>query len=198
MCDSPVWRPKRDTVVESTRILIFKLNRPGRAAVLCFVDAKICWIPRRSNRHQISNAGAESLYIAELQCFCTGHYPCSPCLSAVRSNGERAGATGSPDHLWVHGPHGDQTVGGAAILRSERGLMKTRWREFLRAKDSAGKHRDNESNERLFRHGDSSKELLAPSIGALRRGSNSLLRQQLTAWWFHIVRTSLCHSRRMR
>src|SRR6266498_5892841 len=150
MCNPLVRRPKREAVVESIWILIFKLNRPGRAAILCLVDAKLCWIPRRSYGHQIGNVGTEGLHIAKLQSFGARHYARSPGLSAVSSDGERTGATGCPDHLRVHWPHCDQTVGGAAVLRSQCGLVKMSWRELLRAKDSAGERRNKESNERSF------------------------------------------------
>ena len=66
---------------------------------------------------QISDAGAEGLHIAELQHFGAWNYTGSPRLSAVSGNGESTGATGCPDHLWIHRPDGDQTVGGAAVLR---------------------------------------------------------------------------------
>src|SRR5260370_5662239 len=102
MSNAPPRRPERKAVVEGIRVLIFELNCPGGPAVLCVVDAKVCRVPGSSNRHQVSNAGAESLHIAELQCFGARHYTGSPRLSPVRRDGERAGATGCPDHLWVH------------------------------------------------------------------------------------------------
>src|SRR5207253_3831359 len=108
-----------------------KLHRPRSPAVRRLIDAKICWIC--SNRHQISNTGAESLHIAELQRFGAWHYTSVPSVSAVGRDGERTVAAARPDHLRVHRPDRDQTVGGAAVLRSQRGL--TNLRNLLRAYD---------------------------------------------------------------
>ena len=147
MCNPPLRRPKREAVVESTRILIFKLNRPGRASVLCLVDAKLSWIPGRSYGQQIGDVGTKGLHIAKLQRFGARHDSGSPRLTAVSGDGERAGATARPDHSRVHRPNRDQTVGGAAVLRSQYGLMKLRRRELLRVKDSAGERRNKKSSE---------------------------------------------------
>ena len=116
MCNAALRRPKREAVVESIRILVFELNRPGRAGVFCFIDAKICWV--RPNGHQISNAGTERLYIAELQCFSARNNSGVPRLPAIRGDGKRPGATARPYDLRVHRPHRDQTVRGPAVLRS--------------------------------------------------------------------------------
>ena len=110
----------------------------------------------RSNRHQISNIGAEGLHIPELQRFGARHDTGSPRLSAVSGDGECASTTGRPDHSWVHRPHRDQTIRGAAVLRSQYGLMKLRRQELLSVKDSAGE-RGNKKSSELFTHGDSSK-----------------------------------------
>jgi hypothetical protein len=147
--------PKREAVVESTRILIFKLNRPGRASVLRLVDTKLSWIPRRSYGQQIGDVGTKGLYIAKLQRFGARDDSGSPRLTAVSSDGEGAGATARPDHSRVDRPHRDQTVGRPAVLRSQYGLMKLRRRELLCVKNSAGERRDKKSSE-LFKHGDSS------------------------------------------
>ena len=147
VCNAPIRRPEREAVVESVRILIFELNRPGRPAVLSLVDTKICWIPGCSYRHQISNARAEGLDIAELQCFSTRHDAGCPRLSTVSGDGERAGATACPNHLRVYWPHRDQAVGGAAILRSQSGLMQMRWRELLRDDSCTGERRNEESSQ---------------------------------------------------
>ena len=141
--NAPVRRPEREAVVEASRVLVLELYRPCGTAVQCLVDAKICRVV--SNRHQIGNTGAESLHIAELQRFGAWHYTGSPRLSAVGGDGERAVATGCPDHLRVHRPDRDQTVGGAAVLRSECGLMN--WRECLRAQGCAGERRSQQSYE---------------------------------------------------
>src|SRR5438445_10914051 len=122
MRDAAVRRPKCEAVVERIRILVLKLHRPRGPAVRRLIDAKICWIC--SNRHQIRNTGAERLHIAELQRFGARHYTSVPSLSAVGRDGERTVAAARPDHLWVHRPDRDQTISGAAVLRSKRGLMK--------------------------------------------------------------------------
>ena len=114
--NAPVRRPEREAVVEGVRILVLELYRPGRPAVLCLVDAKIGW--SLSNGHQIGDGSAEGLDIAELQQFGAWHYTGVPRLSAVSGDSERAGATACPDHLRVHRPDRDQSVGGAAVLRS--------------------------------------------------------------------------------
>src|SRR6266571_1312139 len=118
MSNAAVRRPEREAVVEGIRILVLELYRPGSTTVFRLVDAKICWVPRSSNGEQIGDASAEGLHIAELQQFGAWHYAGSPRLSAVGRDSERAGATGCPDHLRVHRPDRDQTVGGAAVLRS--------------------------------------------------------------------------------
>jgi len=93
VCNPLVRRPKREAVVESTRILIFELNRPGRASVLCFVDAKLSWIPGCSYGQQIGDVGTKGLHVAKLQRFRARDDSGSPRLTAVSSDGERAGAT---------------------------------------------------------------------------------------------------------
>jgi hypothetical protein len=118
VCNAAVRRPEGEAVVEGIRILVLELYRPGGPAVFRLVDAKICWVHGSSNGHQVSDASAESLHIAELQCFGARHYTGSPGLSTVGGNGEGAGATTCPDHLRVHRPDRDQPVGGAAVLRS--------------------------------------------------------------------------------
>ena len=138
-------RPERESVIEGKRILILELNCPGRPTVQCFVDAKICGI--RSNGHQISNTRAESLYIAELQCFGAWNYTGIPRLSAISGDGKCTGATGCPDHLRIHRPHRDQAISGAAVLGRQRGLMKMRWRQRLRDDSCAGERRNEESSQ---------------------------------------------------
>src|SRR5437764_13671104 len=123
VCDAPVRRPEGEAVIEGIRIVVLELHCPSHTAVLGLVDAKIRWVARSSNRHQVSDASAEGLHIAELQCFGAWNYTSSPGLSAVSGNGESAGATGCPDHFWIHWPDRDQTVGGAAVLPSECWLM---------------------------------------------------------------------------
>src|SRR6266508_5367099 len=160
MQNAPIRRPERESVIESARILVLELNCPSGPTIFCFVDAKIRWVAGSSNGHQVSNAGAEGLLIAELQFFGTRYYTGGPCLSAVGGDGERPSATGCPDDLRVHWPHRDQTVSRAAVLRSQCGLMKMSWREFLGAEDSAGENRNKKSSERSFQHGNSSKRSL--------------------------------------
>src|SRR5437868_10765378 len=98
MSNAPQPRPEREAVVESVRILVLELYRPGSPAVHRLVNAKICWIPRSSNGQQIGDASAEGLHIAELQQFGPWHHAGSPRLSAVGGNSEGTGATGCPNH----------------------------------------------------------------------------------------------------
>ena len=116
MRNAPIRRPEREAVVERIRILILELDRPSGPTIRRLVDAKICWV--RSNRHQISNTGAEGLHIPELQRFGTWHDTGVPRLSAVGRNGEGTVAAAGPDHLRVHRPDRDQAAGGAAVLWS--------------------------------------------------------------------------------
>src|SRR6266540_1942734 len=147
MQNAPIRRPERESVIESARILVLELNCPSGPTIFCFVDAKIRWVAGSSNGHQVSNAGAEGLHIAELQFFGTRYYTGGPCLSAVGGDGERPSATGCPDDLRVHWPHRDQTVSRAAVLWSQCGLMKIGWRELLRAKGRARERGNEESNQ---------------------------------------------------
>src|SRR5882724_450155 len=116
MQNFPPRRPKRERVIETTWILVLELDRPGGAAVQCLVNTKISRVI--PNRHQIRNAGAESLDVAKLQSFSARHDARVPSLSTVSGDGECAVATGCPDHLWIHGPHCDQAVSRPAVLRS--------------------------------------------------------------------------------
>src|SRR5206468_12640897 len=98
MSNAAVRRPEREAVVEGIRILVLELYRPGSPAVFRLVDAKVCWVPRSSNGQQIGHAGAEGLYISELQQFGPWHHADSPRLSSVGGNSKGTGATGCPDH----------------------------------------------------------------------------------------------------
>jgi len=75
--NAPVRRPECEAVIEGIRIVVLELFCPRYAAVLGLVDAKIRWVPRSSNRHQVGNGGAESLHIAELQHFGAWNYTSS-------------------------------------------------------------------------------------------------------------------------
>src|SRR4029077_1589210 len=124
MQNSPKRCPKREAVIETTWILILELDRPGGAAVQRLVNTEISRVI--PNRHQVRNARAESLHVAELQRFGARDHTCGPRLPAVSGDGECAVATGRPDHLWIHRPHCDQAIGRPAVLRSERWLMNER------------------------------------------------------------------------
>src|SRR4029450_4784440 len=118
MQNSALRRPKREAVIKTSRNLVLELDRPGRAAIQCLVNTKICRVPRNSDRHQIRNARAESLHVAKLQSFGTWYDAGVPSLAAISGDGECAVATGCPDHLWIHRPDCDQAVGSPAVLRS--------------------------------------------------------------------------------
>src|SRR5882724_10672700 len=116
MQNSPLRRPKRERVIETTWILVLELDRPGGAAVQCLVNTKISRVI--PNRHQIRNAGAESLDVAKLQSFSARNNAGVPSLSAISGDCECAVAPRCPDHLWIYWPDCDQAVGSPAILRS--------------------------------------------------------------------------------
>src|SRR5437764_728480 len=97
MCDAAERRPKREAVIEGIRILVLELYCPCRSTIGCLVNAKICGVI--SDRHQVRDAGAERLHIAELQRFRPGNYTGTPGLSAVGSDGECAVAAACPDYL---------------------------------------------------------------------------------------------------
>src|SRR6266550_8540929 len=141
MQNSPLRRPKRERVIETTWILVLELDRPRGAAVQRLVNTEISRVV--PNRHQIRNARAESLHIAKLQSFSARHDAGVPSLSAISGDGECAVAAGCPDYLWIHGPDCNQTVGRPAILRSQGWLMNQR--QFLRAQSRAGKRRSQQS-----------------------------------------------------
>src|SRR6266566_8445433 len=116
MQNSPLRRPKREAVIETTWILVLELDRPGGTAVQRLVNTEISRVI--PNRHQIRNARAESSDVAKLQRFSARYNAGVPSLSAISGDGECAVATGCPDHLWIHWPDCNQTVGRPAILRS--------------------------------------------------------------------------------
>src|SRR6266404_762668 len=116
MQNSPLRRPKREAVIETTWILVLELDRPGGTAVQRLVNTEISRVI--PNRHQIRNAGAESLDIAKLQSFSARYNAGVPSFSAISGDRECAVATGCPNHLRIHGPHCDQAVGRPAVLRS--------------------------------------------------------------------------------
>src|SRR5882762_10709250 len=109
MQNSALRRPKPQCVIETTWILVLKLDRPGGAAVQFHVNTEISRVV--PNRHQIRNARAESLHVAKLQSFSARHDARVPSLPAISGDGECAVATGCPDHLWIHWPDCNQTVG---------------------------------------------------------------------------------------
>src|SRR4030095_14382779 len=137
MQNSPMRRPKRERVIETTWILVLELDRPSGAAVERLVNTEISRVV--PNRHQIGNARAESLHVAEFQRLGTGHDTGIPSLPAISGDSECAAATASPDHLWIHRPDGDQAVDGPAVLRSQRWLMNQR--QFLRAQSCTSEPR---------------------------------------------------------
>src|SRR5712672_25197 len=143
MQNSALRRPKPERVIETTWILVLELDRPGGTAVQRLVNTEISRVV--PNRHQIRNAGAESLHIAKLQSFSARHDAGIPSLPAISGDGECAVAAGCPDHMWIHRPHCDQAVGRPAILRSQRWLMNE-W-QFLRAQSRAGEPRSQQSYE---------------------------------------------------
>jgi hypothetical protein len=81
-------RPKCNAVVESVGILVHELHCLRGAAVGGLVDPKIGRIP--SNRHQIRNACAETLHIAELQHLGAWHDAGMPSLSTISGDSECA------------------------------------------------------------------------------------------------------------
>src|SRR5215468_5561470 len=99
MRDASSLRPKPKAVIEGIWILVHELHCPRGTTVYCLIDTKIRW--QISNRKQIRNFGAEALHIAELQRFGARYQTGVPRLSAVRGYGERAVATGCPNHLRV-------------------------------------------------------------------------------------------------
>src|SRR5919198_3714678 len=113
MQNSALRRPKREPIVETTWILILKLDRPRGAAVQRLVNTEVSRVI--PNRHQICDARAESLHIAKLQGFSARHPGRVPSLTAIGRDGVCAVATGCPDHLWIHGPHCNEAVGRPAV-----------------------------------------------------------------------------------
>src|SRR5215831_10039242 len=115
MQNSPLSRPKCKAIIETIWVLIIKLDSPRGAPIQCLVNTEISRVV--ANRHQVRNARAESLHIAKLQSLRARHDAGVPGLSAISGDGVCAIATAGPNYLWVHGPHCNQTVGRAAILR---------------------------------------------------------------------------------
>src|SRR5215471_7995567 len=117
MQNSALWRPKCESVIETVRILVLELDRPRGATVQRLVNTEISRVV--SNRHQIRNARAESLYVAKLQCFGARYDAGAPSRSAISGDGECPVATGCPNYLWIYRPHCNQTVHRPAVLRSQ-------------------------------------------------------------------------------
>src|SRR5919108_6090716 len=143
MQNSPMRRPKRERVIETTWILVLELDRPGGTAVECLVNTEIGRVI--PNRHQIRVAGTERLHIPEFQRLGAGHNTGVPSLPAISGDGECTVATRGPDHLWIYWPHSDEAVSRPAILRSYCRLVNER--EFLRAQSRAGAPRCQQSYE---------------------------------------------------
>src|SRR5262245_21090753 len=127
MQNSPMRRPKRERVIETTWILILELDRPSGAAVQRLVNTEISRVV--PNRHQIRNARTKALHISEFQRLGSGHNTGIPSLPAVSGDRESTAPTAGPDHLWIYWPDRNQAVGGPAVLRSYRRLMNQR--QFL-------------------------------------------------------------------
>src|SRR5262245_24907063 len=143
MQNSPMRRPKRERVIETTWVLVLELDRPSRAAVERLVNTEIGWVI--PNRHQIRNVRAERLDIAEFQRLSSGHNPGIPSIPTISGDGECAAPTGCPDHLWIYRPDRDEAVGCPTVLWCYRRLMNQR--QFLRAQSRADKPRSQQSYE---------------------------------------------------
>src|SRR5213075_899255 len=108
MQNSTMRRPKCERIIETIRFLVLELDRPGGAAVQCFVNTEISRVI--PNRHQICNARAEGFHVAKLQSFSARYDAGVPSVPAVSGDRERAIATGCPDHSWVHRRNCDEAV----------------------------------------------------------------------------------------
>src|SRR6266481_9685976 len=102
MQNSPMRRPKRERVIETTWILVLELDRPSGAAVQRLVNTEISRVV--PNGHQIRNARAESLHVAKLQSFSARYDAGIPSLPAISGDSECTAPTAGPDHLWIHRP----------------------------------------------------------------------------------------------
>ena len=71
MEDAALRRPKCESIIERTWILVLEFDRPSGAAVECLVNTEISRVI--PNRHQIRDARAETLHIAKLQSFSAGY-----------------------------------------------------------------------------------------------------------------------------
>src|SRR5258708_27435397 len=120
--DTALRCPERETIVERARILILKLHRPARAAVYCFINAKVCGIV--PDRLQIGDLFAHPLHIAELQRLGPGNHRSFPRRSAVGSQKKSAAATGCPYHARVYRTDCNQSLRGSAVLR-HKGVRMT-------------------------------------------------------------------------
>src|SRR5262249_50322339 len=143
MQNSPLRRPKRERVIETTWVLVLELDRPGGTAVQCLVNTEIGRVI--PNRHQIRNVRTERLDIAEFQRLSSGHNTGVPSLPTISGDGECAAPTGCPDHLWIYRPDRDEAVGRPTVLWCYRRLMNQRY--FLRAQSRAGASRCQQSYE---------------------------------------------------
>src|SRR5438477_1199532 len=146
MKNSAVRRPEREAVIKTSRNLVLELDCPSGAAVQCLVNTEISRVS--PNRHQVRNPRAESFHVAKLQSFSAWYNAGVPSLAAVSGDGERAVATGRPDHSWIHRRNCDEAVTRPAVLRSECWLMNQRM--FLRAQSRTGEPRSQQSYECLF------------------------------------------------
>src|SRR5262245_38477239 len=116
MQNSPLRRPERERVIETTWILVLELDRPGGTAVQRLVNTEISRVI--PNRHQIRNARTKALHISEFQRLGSGHNTGIPGLSAISSDCESTPPTGCPHYLWIYRPDRNQAVGGPAVLWS--------------------------------------------------------------------------------
>src|SRR5205814_2694738 len=134
------------------------LQPPGVAAVLRLVDAVVGAGP---GRHEISHIGADTLDVAELHRLGAGDLVRDPGAPAIERPGERTAARAGPDHRRVHRADGEETLGGARLLRryrrrarraSRRRRRRQEWRALLRSAAQACGDYDRRSDAMTVRH----------------------------------------------
>ena len=109
--------PERHAIEEAPGLVIRELKRPGLAAVVGLVDARLL---ARSRREQVSFVFAECLDVAKIQRFRPGHVCRDPGRSAVERAQVGAVCAARPDYAGRSRAEATQVGRGIAVLNGER------------------------------------------------------------------------------
>src|ERR1035438_8604565 len=109
--------PKCQRVEKTLRIGIGELQSPVRAAISCFVDARLVAF---ATANEISSSFVQRMHAAKIKLFGARNCAYSPRHSAVRRFQIRAASSASPDHFRIHRAHTSERCSGSARMKRPR------------------------------------------------------------------------------